>query len=319
MTCCGKFPLSACSKVSRVWLFWGRVARRGLWPERTTHLMIPSHQRWTTGRHSRMARHWRLTCPAASARMARVLSALIVCSAWILKHRLVLGHCDIWTLYSVDGLSAGLSLAFAIWTPWLLSLLPVQTSLRPSASLYIYWRGSIAWAALAQGVYTHGHARDAVTPLKIVGLAALVNVVWDSLLCAWPLQLGCAGVAAAAAALATLTSCAAMMRALSRQNLLPAVHLPARREVLGLLEFTGPLLAITLTRMGGIIAMQRTATATKLGVQSLARYQLCINMLMFFVLFGEPLSQLSQTPNCRRCWIGAMGRRWPPRCNPFLR
>jgi hypothetical protein len=39
--------------------------------------------------------------------------------------------------------------------------------------------------------------------------------------------------------------------------------------------------------------MQRTAM--KLGMQSLAGYQLCINLLVFFVLFGEPLSQLSQT------------------------
>jgi hypothetical protein len=78
-------------------------------------------------------------------------------------------------------------------------------------------------------VNTHGHARNAVTPLKIVGLAVLVNVVRDWLLCTWPLRLGCAGAAAAATALATLTSCAAMLRALSRQNLLPAVRLPARR------------------------------------------------------------------------------------------
>jgi peptidoglycan biosynthesis protein MviN/MurJ (putative lipid II flippase) len=107
------------------------------------------------------------------------------------------------------------------------------------------------------------------TPPKIVGLTALVNVVGDSLLCAWPLRLGRAG-AAAATALATLTSCGAMLRVLSR------------REIMGLLEFTGPLLALTLTCMGGIIAMQRTAT--KLGIQLMARCQLCINVLMFFVL-----------------------------------
>jgi Na+-driven multidrug efflux pump len=204
----------------------------------------------------------------------------------------VFGHCPALTVSLICGV--GLSLAFALCTPWLLSLLRVQNSLRPSASSYIYWRGSIAWAALAQSVClsTLMATRDAVTPLKIIGLAALVNVVGDSLLCVWPWRLGCAG-AAAATAVATLTSCGAMLRALSRKKLLPAVRIPARREIMGLLEFTGPLLAITLTRMGGIIAMQRTAM--KLGVQSLAGYQLCINLLMFFVLFGEPLSQLSQT------------------------
>eukprot|EP00593_Proboscia_inermis_P003307 CAMPEP_0171299344 /NCGR_PEP_ID=MMETSP0816-20121228/8159_1 /TAXON_ID=420281 /ORGANISM="Proboscia inermis, Strain CCAP1064/1" /LENGTH=197 /DNA_ID=CAMNT_0011775067 /DNA_START=45 /DNA_END=638 /DNA_ORIENTATION=- len=39
--------------------------------------------------------------------------------------------------------------------------------------------------------------------------------------------------------------------------------------------------------------MQRTAM--KLGVQHLAAYQLSINVVIFFLLFGEPLSQLSQT------------------------
>merc|ERR1719296_297721 len=32
-----------------------------------------------------------------------------------------------------------------------------------------------------------------------------------------------------------------------------------------------------------------------LGMESLAGYQLCINLLIFFILFGEPLSQLGQT------------------------
>jgi Na+-driven multidrug efflux pump len=60
-----------------------------------------------------------------------------------------------------------------------------------------------------------------------------------------------------------------------------------------LLEYTGPLLAITLTRLAGFLAMQRAAM--KLGVESLAAYQLCINCMTFFLLFGEPLSQLCQT------------------------
>lgn len=134
--------------------------------------------------------------------------------------------------------------------------------------------------------------RDAMTPLKIIGLAAVVNVIGDALLCAWPLRLGCAG-AAAATSFATLLSCGFMLKALAKKKILPTIRIPTTKELAGLLEFTGPLLAITITRMGGIIAMQRTAM--KLGVQSLAGYQLCTNLLVFFLLFGEPLSQLSQT------------------------
>jgi Na+-driven multidrug efflux pump len=39
--------------------------------------------------------------------------------------------------------------------------------------------------------------------------------------------------------------------------------------------------------------MQRAAMT--LGVKETAAYQLCINLIIFFLLFAEPLSQLSQT------------------------
>ena len=60
-----------------------------------------------------------------------------------------------------------------------------------------------------------------------------------------------------------------------------------------LMEFTGPLLGITIARLIGYVNMQRTAMT--LGVKHTAAYQLCVNLMMFFLLFAEPLSQLSQT------------------------
>ena len=189
---------------------------------------------------------------------------------------------------------AGLSLFYARCTPALLAALQVDPVLRPSAAAYIYWRGAIAWAALAQAscLSTLMATRDAVTPLKIIGLAAIANVVADFALCVWPFRWGCAG-ASAATAWATLLSCGFMLRGLARKQMLPRLQLPTRDQWQALLEFTGPLLLITLTRLGGFLAMQRTAMT--LGLQSLAGYQVCINLMMFFLLFGEPLSQLSQT------------------------
>lgn len=183
---------------------------------------------------------------------------------------------------------------FAFLTPRLLTGLHVDAALVPAASSYVYWRGATAWATMAQSVCLSilMATKDAMTPLKIVSLAALLNVVADTLFCVWPGRLGCAG-AAAATSLATLVSCGFMVDALRRKSILPRLKLPRKAEVMGLLEFTGPLLAITLTRLAGFIAMQRTAM--RLGVQSLAGYQLCFNLLIFFLLFGEPLSQLSQT------------------------
>lgn len=187
-----------------------------------------------------------------------------------------------------------LTIVYALWTPRMLVAFNVNPALRASAASYIYWRGAVAWAALAQSVSLSVMmaTRDAITPLKIIGLAALFNIAGDALLCVWPVRWGCTG-AAAATSLATLVSSGFMLAALRKKALLPKVRLPSKEELGGLLEFTGPLLAITLTRLGGFIAMQKAAMG--LGVGPLAAYQLSINLVIFFLLFGEPLSQLSQT------------------------
>lgn len=187
-----------------------------------------------------------------------------------------------------------LCIFYAVGTPFLLSSLNVHPSLKSSATSYIMWRGAISSFALAQSICLSVlmATRDVMTPLKIVGLASLLNIIGDALLCAWPLRLGVTGAAIATAA-ATVFSSLVMVKSLHTKRLLPKLRLPKRKELFSLLTYTGPLLAVTLTRMGGLIAMQTSAMA--LGVQPLAAYQLCLNLLVFFLLFGEPLSQLSQT------------------------
>jgi Na+-driven multidrug efflux pump len=187
-----------------------------------------------------------------------------------------------------------LSIFYALCTPNMLATLKVTPALRGAAASYIYWRGAIAWAALAQGVSLSimMATQDAITPLKIIALSALVNVVGDTMLCCWPLQWGVSG-AAAATAFATLFSSAFMVRGLKRKGILPQVRIPTRKELMSLTEFTGPLLAIAITRQIGFVSMQRAAMT--LGVKQTAAYQLCINLIIFFLLFAEPLSQLSQT------------------------
>mmetsp|Transcript_8070 Transcript_8070/g.12164 ORF Transcript_8070/g.12164 Transcript_8070/m.12164 type:complete len:347 (-) Transcript_8070:17-1057(-) len=176
----------------------------------------------------------------------------------------------------------------------MLVLLNADPSLRPQAARYIYWRGSIAWAALAQNISLSIMlaTRDAISPLKIIGLAAIVNVIGDSLLCVYPLRWGCAG-AGAATAFATLFSSFFMIQNLAKQKLLPKISMPKLRELKELFDYVGPLFAITITRLIGFTSMQRAAM--RCGVQSLAAYQICVNCLIFFLLFGEPLSQLHQT------------------------
>ncbi|KAL3904086.1 MAG: hypothetical protein SGILL_010201 [Bacillariaceae sp.] len=187
-----------------------------------------------------------------------------------------------------------LSIFYAFFTPNMLAALNVTPALRGQAASYIWWRGSIAWAALSQGVALSVMmaTRDAITPLKIIALSAVVNIIGDYLLCVWPVQLGVSG-AAAATAFATLFSSSFMIQGLRRKGVLPKIRLPSKKEIFQLMEFTGPLLAITITRLIGFVSMQRAAMT--LGVKQLAAYQLCINLVIFFLLFAEPLSQLSQT------------------------
>ena len=188
-----------------------------------------------------------------------------------------------------------LSGLYAVFTPSLLSNMQVNPTLISKASSYIYWRGAIAWAALAQACCLQIllATRDAITPLKIVTTAAALNVVGDYIFCINPLRWGCAG-AAAATSIVTLLSSSLMIQALKRKSLLPKIRLPTRAEVGSLVEFMGPLMMITITRLLGFVYMQRAAS--NLGdLKSLAAFQLCTNIVSFFLLFGEPLSQLSQT------------------------
>ena len=189
---------------------------------------------------------------------------------------------------------AGLSLIYVFFTPNLLSRLNVDPHLRTSATSYIHWRGAISWAALAQSICLSLFmaTKDSITPLKIISAAALLNVLGDSLLCVWPLKGGCGG-AAAATSLATLLSSAWMAKSLKDRGMCPRFKLPTKKELGSLMEFTGPLLMITFVRMAGFLNMQRRAMS--LGVTNLAGYQLVTNLLIFFILFGEPLSQVGQT------------------------
>lgn len=194
------------------------------------------------------------------------------------------------------GLFSGaiLSIMYALFTPKLLGILRVDMSLRPSAAAYVYWRGAITWAALAQSVCLSIllATRDAVTPLKIVTLAGIVNIFGDALFCVFPFRWGCTG-AAAATAFATLFSSGQMIRVLKKKKLLPRIQVPNLPDLKGLFSYVGPLFVIVISRLIGFVNMQRRAMT--FGTLPLAAYQICTNSLIFFLLFGEPLSQLHQT------------------------
>lgn len=229
--------------------------------------------------------------------------------------------------YAVEGAAGAkrelrrpLALAFAIGAGVLaplylfgthaaLDALRVDPSLRADAAAYATIRGVAAPLALCQSVALSAllAARDAVTPLKVVLGAALLNFVGDWVLCVWPLRLGVRG-AAAATSLATAAGCVFMVRALRRRDFLDAdepwyrdYFLPGRqrrqtaalrRELGPLLAYAGPLSAIVLARLLGFAAMQ--VTAASFGTAALAAYQVLLSFFVLFAFFAEPLSQTAQ-------------------------
>ncbi|CAE8691320.1 unnamed protein product [Polarella glacialis] len=193
-----------------------------------------------------------------------------------------------------------LTLFYQTCTDRFLRVLHVAPALQGQAAAYVKVRGLVTWAALSQSCCLSAlmATRDSITPLKVVAVAVVANLLGDFFLCAWPLRLGVVG-AAAATALATLLGCSLMVRALLRQGLLPRSwqswrsQLPrSLGELKPLLEYAGPLLIVIACRFLCLATLAFAAAA--LGTTSLAAYQVLVNLVTLFGLFGDPLSQTAQ-------------------------
>jgi len=84
-----------------------------------------------------------------------------------------------------------------------------------------------------------------------------------------------------------------MARALAKKNLFPRPRLPSRSDAQPVLEYAGPLFVITAARIVGYSAMAVTASA--IGTEQLAAYQVIISVVVVFVFVSAPLSQNAQT------------------------
>lgn len=82
---------------------------------------------------------------------------------------------------------AALSLLYAARAPALLRALRVDPSLHRPAATYIHLRGAVSWAAMAQSILLALFmvAKDAVTPMKIIAVSSILNVIGDAFLCVW--------------------------------------------------------------------------------------------------------------------------------------
>lgn len=133
---------------------------------------------------------------------------------------------------------------------------------------------------------------NTITPLQIVLLGALLNVVGDYLLMAK------AGMGVAGSAVATVISqysiCGLLLWNCRKLGTLPKFLPPVQiKELLGLATFAGPLTLLTAIRLCQLMIL--TFYANMLGTVSLAAHQIIVAIYILINSIGEPLSQVNQT------------------------
>lgn len=146
--------------------------------------------------------------------------------------------------------------------------------------------------------------KDAVTPLKAVLVGAVVNVVGDLLLVS-VLNKGVAGAAIATTASQALGALYLLFVALQNlaatspsrtvrwKDLKTYLHVPSIRDMAKYLAFCGPLFLILLVKT--VLWTYTTLACSTAGAVELAAHQITINFFLFFCIFGDVVSQISQT------------------------
>lgn len=152
-------------------------------------------------------------------------------------------------------------------------------------------------------------SKDAITPLKAVLVGAVVNLVGDILL----VTVGNMGLAGAAIATALSQVSGALFlvfkvfqlvgKSKSNDDVLKGrttwsllkekISIPNVGEVKNFLSFCGPLFAVLLVKT--FLWTYTTFACSASGAIDLAAHQISINLFLFFCIFGDVVSQLSQT------------------------
>ena len=150
-------------------------------------------------------------------------------------------------------------------------------------------------------------AKDAVTPLKAVLVGAVVNIIGDILLVS-VLGTGVSGAAAATTASQMMGALYLLFVAIDNvakanktslfslkllQSLKKYVYIPSSKDIARYLAFCGPLFVILLVKT--VLWTYTTFACSSAGAVELAAHQIMINFFLFFCIFGDVISQISQT------------------------
>jgi len=159
---------------------------------------------------------------------------------------------------------------------------------------YSHIRALAATPVLIQGICLSAllTAKDAVTPLKVVAIAAALNFILDATLCGWPFQFGIVG-AAWATTLSQVVGCFFMLGALRRKGLAPSPARITARVAKVVVEYAGPGFINTGSRVLGYVVM--STVASRLGYIPGAAYQVAMGVFTVFAFVSAPLNQIAQT------------------------
>eukprot|EP00897_Mesotaenium_endlicherianum_P001226 jgi/Mesen1/1130/ME000123S00295 len=178
--------------------------------------------------------------------------------------------------------------------PLLLWFVKENVQLVPAARTYALIRGWAWPAVLVMAVAQSASLgmQDAWGPLKVLGVASMINFTGDMLLCSvW--SYGIAGAAWATMA-SQWVGCVLMLWTLHRRGSIPlSIKIPAVSDLLHFIHLAGPILLVMLakTTFYGIL----TYVATSLGPIALGAHQVAIGIFALCAVCGEPLSQTAQS------------------------
>eukprot|EP01039_Chlorochromonas_danica_P005908 gene5908-6505_t len=175
----------------------------------------------------------------------------------------------------------------------------------PYAMAYAKIRAIAAPAALftiiAQAAFLA--RKDSITPLYAVLVGALVNVVGDVFLVVYQKKgiVGAAWATTLSQYAGAIFLCAiAMLRMLKAKRQSPEKRMkiemmiwPKRHESLQFLSFCGPMFFILLAK--SFLWTFTTFAVGSAGAVDLAAHQITLNFFLFFCIFGDVVSQISQS------------------------
>jgi len=169
-----------------------------------------------------------------------------------------------------------------------------NSALVPAAKTYVEIRG-YAWPAVLIGMVSQSASlgmQDSWSPLKVLGIQSLINLLTTILLCAF-FRCGIAGAACATAA-SQIIGAFLMLRSLHHKGYNPlAIVIPSLEELLQIIRLAGPVLLTLMSKVAFYTVI--TYMATSLGTITLGAHQVMIGVYSMCTVSGEPLAQTAQS------------------------